>query len=100
MRVAARAVRIVAGEEHVRAWRPPDGFAKEFCVTCGSQLWSRDPDSGEVFSVRMSAFDSDPGVRPSYRQFVASAAPWEPIPDDGLERFEGSAWSSAVLETM
>ena len=35
----------------------------------------------------MGAFDGDPGVRPSLRAFVAYAAPWEPIPDDGLERF-------------
>jgi hypothetical protein len=38
-------------------------------------------------SVRMSAFDGDPGVRPSWRAHVASAAAWEPIPDDGLERY-------------
>ena len=38
-------------------------------------------------AVRFGAFDGDPGVRPSHRQFVAYAAPWEPIPDDGLPRF-------------
>ena len=32
-------------------------------------------------------FDADPGIRPSYRQFTAYAAPWEPIPDDGLPRY-------------
>ena len=32
--------------------------------------------------------DEDPGVRPQYRQFVAYAAPWEPIPNDGLPRHE------------
>jgi len=35
----------------------------------------------------MGAFDTDPGVRPAYRQFVAFAAPWEPIPADGLPRY-------------
>ena len=40
-----------------------------------------------MISVRLGAFDDDPGVRPSYRQFVAYAVPWEPLPDDGLERF-------------
>ena len=35
----------------------------------------------------MGAFDGDPGVRPSYRQFVAYAAPWDELPDDGLERY-------------
>jgi hypothetical protein len=39
-------------------------------------------------SIRMSAFDEDPGVRPSWRTFVAYAAPWEPIPDDGLARYQ------------
>jgi hypothetical protein len=100
VRVAAGALTLVAGEELVRAWQPPDGFAKEFCMSCGAHLWSRDPRSGVVFSVRMSAFDADPGVRPSYRQFVDAAAPWEPVPDDGLERFAGSAWSSAASGTM
>ena len=36
----------------------------------------------------MGAFDDDPGVRPTVRAFVAYAAPWEPIPDDGLERLD------------
>ena len=37
--------------------------------------------------MRLGAFDGDPGVRPRAHQFVAYAAPWEPIPDDGLPRF-------------
>jgi hypothetical protein len=37
--------------------------------------------------VRLGAFDQDPGVRPSARQFTAYAAVWEPIPEDGLPRF-------------
>ena len=36
--------------------------------------------------MRLGAFDRDPGIRPQYRQFVAYAAPWEPIPEDGLPR--------------
>jgi hypothetical protein len=39
----------------------------------------------------MAAIDGDPGVRPMARQFVAYAAPWEPIPDDGLPRFDERA---------
>lgn len=85
-RVAPGALRIVAGEELVREWEPPDGWAKCFCGTCGSALWSRDPATGAL-GVRLGAFDSDPGVRPAYRQYVAYAAAWEKIPDDGLPRF-------------
>jgi hypothetical protein len=86
-RIVPGSLRIVSGEELVRAFEPEDGFPKEFCSACGSALWSRNPDNPDALSVRMGAFDEDPGVRPSYRQYVAYAARWEPIPDDGLPRF-------------
>ena len=82
----AGALRIVAGEELVREWAPPDGWPKCFCSACGSALWSRDPQR-TVLGIRLGAFDSDPGVRPAYRQYVAYAATWEQIPADGLPRF-------------
>lgn len=78
---------VIHGEERVRSWRHPEGgFEKLFCGDCGAQLFSRNPDEPRQMSVRLGAFDGDPGIRPTYRQFVAYAAPWEPIPDDGLER--------------
>ena len=86
-RIVPGSLRVVSGEELVRAFEPEDGFPKEFCSACGSALWSRNPDNPDALSVRMGAFDEDPGVRPSYRQYVAYAAQWEPIPDDGLPRF-------------
>jgi hypothetical protein len=86
-RIAPGSLRLLQGQELIRAYEPPDGFAKLFCSACGSALFSRPPGRDEVSSVRFGAFDDDPGIRPSYRQFVAYAAPWEPIPDDGLERF-------------
>ncbi len=86
-RLAPGSLRITAGEELVRSFEPPDGFAKDFCSACGGALWSRDPQDPNVIGVRLGTFDRDPGVRPSYRQFVAYAAPWEPIPDDGLPRY-------------
>jgi hypothetical protein len=87
-RIDGRTLRLLQGEELVKAWRPPGGgFEKLFCRECGGQLFSRSPDDPQRMSVRLGAFDGDPGVRPSWHQFVAYAAPWEPIPDDGLERF-------------
>jgi hypothetical protein len=38
--------------------------------------------------VRLGTFDDDPGIRPQKRNYVANAVPWEPIPDDGLPRFD------------
>jgi hypothetical protein len=77
---------IVEGEDLVSVYRPETGFEKAFCSNCGSGLFSRNPDDHDVIGVRMGTFDADPGVRPAFRQFVAYAAPWEPIPDDGLPR--------------
>jgi hypothetical protein len=79
---------ITEGEEHLRAWAPGDGFDKVFCGQCGSAVLASNPETGETAIVRLGAIDGDPGVRPSVRQFVAYAAPWEPIPDDGLPRYD------------
>ena len=73
----------------MRAYEPPDGFHKLFCSVCGSALFSRDPDHPEVMSVRLGAFDSDPGIRPAFRQYLDAAAPWEPVAEDGLLHFPG-----------
>jgi hypothetical protein len=89
-RIVPGSLRILSGEELVRVWEPPDGFGKAFCSECGSALWSRNPETGEIASVRLGVLDSDPGIRPEYRQYVAYAAGWEAIPDDGLPRYPES----------
>ena len=87
--IDGRSLEVVRGEELVKAWRHPDGgFEKCFCRECGAHLFSRNPGDPAEMSVRLGAFDGDPGVRPSWRAYVAYAAPWEPVPDDGLERFD------------
>lgn len=88
-RIDGRTFGLVRGKESVGTWRHPDGgFEKCFCRECGAHLFSRDPEDSGHMSIRMSAFDEDPGVRPSFRTYVAYAVSWEPIPDDGLERYD------------
>ena len=86
-RTAHGSVRVVAGEKLLRAWQPPDGMAKVFCSACGGHVFSQDPADPERKGVRLGAIDGDPGIRPSFHQYVAYAAAWEPIADDGLPRF-------------
>src|SRR5437868_2561138 len=78
-RIVPGTLRILAGAELVGKHHPPDGWPKCFCTACGSALWSHDPTDAEQKSVRLGAFDGDPGIRPQWRQFTAYAAPWEPI---------------------
>jgi len=80
-------VRILQGEEELRVWLPEGGREKIFCGRCGSALFSRDPGSAEYTGVRLGAVDGEPGIRPESHAFVAYAASWEPIPDDGLPRY-------------
>jgi len=78
---------ILQGEDRLRAWKPEGGAEKWFCGDCGSALFSRHAEDASRVGVRLGAFDEDPGIRPAVHQFVAYAAPWEPIPDDGLPRY-------------
>jgi hypothetical protein len=87
-RVVPGSLRVVSGDDLIADYEPPDGgFRKVFCSACGGALWSQSAEDPEVVGVRMGTFDRDPDIRPSYRQFVAYAAAWEPIPDDGLPRY-------------
>src|ERR671932_426607 len=47
-------LRIVAGQDLVRAYEPPDGALKFFCSGCGGALWSRQRDDPDAVAVRLS----------------------------------------------
>ena len=79
--------RIVAGGDQVRTYAPGQGFEKSFCATCGSALFGVNPADRDHVVVRLGVIDGDPGIRPRAHQYVAYAAPWSTIPDDGLPRF-------------
>lgn len=86
-RVPRSGFRLLQGAERLRAYQPPEGIPKIFCSVCGSAVFSGDPESDAEVKIRLGTLDGDPGIRPSFRQFTASAAVWEEIPEDGLQRF-------------
>ena len=85
-RVVPGSVRITAGEAELRVWAPEGGNEKLFCGLCGSALFACGPDA-PISGVRLGAIDGDPGIRPQWHQYVAYAARWEELPDDGLPRY-------------
>jgi hypothetical protein len=89
-RIVPGSLRLLQGAELERQWKPDDGFTKCFCSSCGGALWSRN-EEGEIASVRLGTVEGDPGIRPTVRMFTAYAAVWEPIPDDGTERYAEGA---------
>ena len=86
-RIVPGSVRIVRGEEHLRGWRPEGGWEKVFCGDCGSAVFTRDPDDGRDPGRAARRVRRRPRRAAGAHQFVAYAAPWEPLPDDGLPRF-------------
>jgi hypothetical protein len=87
-RVPSAAIRILAGEELVRSFQPSEGSAKTFCSECGSNLFGGGWPESEQASVRLSALDTPFEGTPQAHLYVRSVAPWESLPDDGLERFD------------
>jgi hypothetical protein len=86
--MATGSYRTVDGEELLRKFDPGDGgWVKSFCSRCGSHIFTTNPENSDLVGLRMGTLDEDPGIRPRFHQFVDYAAPWAPVPDDGLPRF-------------
>ena len=94
-RVRREQFRLLRGDELIRVYRANpgeevgEGFAvKAFCSVCGSAMFSRSGQHPELMSVRLGVLDADPELEITWRQYLAYAAPWEPIPDDGVPRYQ------------
>ena len=70
------------GKELIKVYGKGEGAVKAFCSNCGSSLFGGDWPDGPQVSIRMGAFDVDPGIRPQFHTFVADRAPWDTITDD------------------
>ena len=87
-RVRRTGFRLLAGEHLISVYRPDDGRVKAFCSVCGSSLFGGERPEGDEVAIRFGSLDGDPGIRPGFHVFVASRAPWDELPDDGLPRFD------------
>jgi len=85
-RVRSADVEILAGRELIRTYQPSEGSAKSFCSVCGSNLFGGGWPESENCSVRITGIDDPFDERPQAHLYVRSVAPWETLPDDGLER--------------
>ena len=85
---------LLAGEELIRVYGKGEGAVKAFCSTCGSSLFGGHWPDGRQVSIRLGAFDDDPGIRPQFHTFVDSRAPWDEIVD-ALPQYP-DAWSEAT----
>ena len=66
-RVKKEQFRLLQGADLIRVYGKGEGAVKAFCQTCGSSLFGGDWPEGDQVSIRMGAFDDDPGIRPNSR---------------------------------
>jgi hypothetical protein len=88
-RVRKEQFRLLQGEELVKVYGKGEGAVKAFCVNCGSSLFGGDWPEGPQVSIRMGAFDDDPGIRPQFHTYVDCRAPWDEITDELPQYREG-----------
>jgi hypothetical protein len=81
-RVPKEQFRLLQGERLIRVYGKGEGAVKAFCVNCGSSLFGGDWPEGDEVSIRMGAFDGDPGICPQYHTFVNDRAAWDEIADN------------------
>ena len=91
-RVWKEQFRLLQGEALLRVYAGGDYAVKVFCTECGSSLFGGHWPHGKQVSIRLGAFDDDPGIRPQFHTFVDDRAAWDEI-RDGLPCFPG-AWSA------
>ena len=89
VRVRREQFELLAGEELVRVYGAGAGAVKAFCSVCGSNLFGGTWPDGLQVSIRMGAFDDDPGIEPQFHTYVGSRAPWDRISDD-LPQYEAA----------
>src|SRR5437868_8811185 len=90
-RVPKEQFHLLQGEELIRVYGKGEGAVKAFCRTCGSSMFGGDWPDGPEVSIRMGAFDDDPGIRPQFHTFVSDRASWDTITDDLPQHAAG--WS-------
>ncbi len=93
-RVVRERFRLLRGDEALRIYGRGEGAVKVFCRHCGSSLFGGTWPDGPQVSIRLGAFDGDPGIAPQFHTFVDSKAPWDRIHDD-LPQYAG-AWSKTA----
>ena len=82
---------LLGGEELIRVYGKGERAVKAFCIRCGSSLFGDEWPDGPQLSIRMGAFDDDPGIRPQFHTCVEARPPRDTITDDLPQH--GEAWS-------
>jgi hypothetical protein len=88
-RARTESVRILEGADLLTTYQPEEGTKKTFCSECGSNLFGGGWPDSEFTSVRVTTLEPPFEGKVTAQIYLRSVAPWETLPDDGAERFDG-----------
>lgn len=93
MPVAVERLRLISGQDLLRAYESSPGKARVFCSTCGSPLFSRLAARPDVVRIRAGTLDPGAPTSVGFHFFTDSKADWWTI-DDDLPRHPGARTES------
>jgi hypothetical protein len=79
--VRSAALRVTAGQEHVREHHTREG-SRFFCERCGGRLFNRPSSNPEITMLVVGSLNHEPQGGPVMHINVESKAPWYEILDD------------------
>ena len=87
--VATADLRLVSGQDALRAFESSPGKERVFCATCGSPILSRLTAAPGTVRLRAGTLDAPTGARAGFHFHTGSKADWWEIAEDGLPRYPG-----------
>ncbi|MGR8946863.1 MAG: GFA family protein [Gammaproteobacteria bacterium] len=72
----------LAGEDELRGYKSSEGFLRQFCPTCGSQVTTLEDWNPKGITIAAGSLDNDVPLRIEGHMYVGSKASWDQIHDD------------------
>lgn len=80
--VATTDLRLISGEDRLKAFESSPGKERVFCADCGGPIFSRLASKPGVVRLRAGTLDEPVGSEIAFHAYTASKAGWWPITDD------------------
>jgi len=78
----AGAMRLTQGADNITAYRSSPPASREFCRTCGSQLFFRHERYADEVHIPRALFEGDVGMEPKAHIYFSDKVAWMPVHDE------------------
>lgn len=75
-------MRLTRGADNIATYKSSPPAERQFCRTCGSQLFFRHEAYADEVHIPLALFDGDVGMAPKAHIFYSDRVGWMPVHDD------------------